>query len=47
MSYFEWRKTVWPTLSSEKKAEITAEVRTLRTDGWDMQEAWIQAACTV
>ena len=46
MNYYAWRLTVWPTYTPEHRAQILAEVRRLRTDGWDIQEAWIQAACT-
>ena len=46
-TYSTWRLTVWPTYTPEHRAQILAEVRRLRTDGWDIQEAWIQAACTL
>ncbi len=46
MEFSEWKRVVWPTLSAEIQEKILAEVRNLRADGWPLQEAWVQAACT-
>lgn len=46
MDYVQWKREVWPTLSPKTQNEIRAYVRELRSEGWDMAEAWVQAACT-
>jgi hypothetical protein len=47
MNFQCWKQGVWPSLPEEKKEELLAEMRRLRKEGWGMQDAWIQVACTV
>ena len=46
MMFSEWKRNVWPTLSQTEQSAVLAEVRRLRTIGWSLSDAWIQAACT-
>lgn len=45
MTFAEWKRTIWPTLPEETKAAIRREVAELRNSGWELQDAWVQAAC--
>jgi hypothetical protein len=46
MTFYEWKRTVWPTLSDVERNEVLEEVLNLRMSGWSSADAWIQAACT-
>ena len=46
MEYGDWKRIIYPSLTAAQRSAWHAAVKALRSEGWSLYEACVQAACT-